>query len=125
MAKSNERHHKVWKSIVNVLQNSGLKVSRIAKAGTRADQAHRYESDMDVIFAVVGNPDKRSFYPQLITALNSNFPLERVYESSKYNIICMDFNKGINFDLVLLTEYEFDRQHGKDLDYRRNYLKLI
>ena len=125
MAKSNERHHKVWKSIVNVLQNSGLKVSRIAKAGTRADQTHRYESDMDVIYAVAGNPDKRSFYPKLITALNSNFPLERVYESSKYNAILMDFNKGINFDLVLLTEYKFDRQHGKDLEYRRNYLLHI
>ena len=92
---------------MNVLQNSGLKVSRIAKAGTRADQAYRYENDMDVIFAVAGNPDKRSFYPQFITVLNSNFPLERVYESSKYNAICMDFDKGINFDLVLLTEYEF------------------
>ena len=122
MAISEDRYQRLWKSIVNVLKNSGLSISRIAKAGSRARQQHRPDSDMDVIFAVARDPMKRFFYPQLIPILRANFPEERVYAGTTYNVIHMDLRKGGNIDLVLLSEYEFDQQHGKDVEYRRSYL---
>ncbi len=111
-----------WKSIVNVMKSSNLKISKIAQAGSRAEKKHRPDSDMDVIFAVTGNPSRKIFYPNLMTVLRSNFPNEKVFPGSNYNVVHMDFKQGGKFDLVLLSETEFDKEYQSILDYKKKNL---
>ena len=111
-----------WKKVVNVLKNSNLGISRIAQAGSRAKQRHRPNSDQDVIIAVSDNPTKTEFYPDLIGVLESNFPSETVYLGSNNKVVHLDFTAGGKFDLVLLSEGDFDRQHQGIKDYRRSNL---
>lgn len=115
-------YHSKWKSIVNVMKSSNLKISKIAQAGSRAKKRHRPDSDMDVIFAVAGNPSQKIFYPNLMTVLNSNFPDEKVFPGSDYNVVHLDFKKGGKFDLVLLSETEFDKEYKSILDYKKKNL---
>ena len=115
-------YHSKWKSIVNVMKSSNLKISKIAQAGSRAKKKHRPDSDMDVIFAVAGNPSKNSFYPNLMTVLKNNFPNEKIYSGSNYNVVHLDFRQGGKFDLVLLTEADFDNEYKNILDYKRKNL---
>lgn len=113
-------YHSKWKSIVNVMKSSNLKISKIAQSGSRAKKKHRPDSDMDVIFAVAGNPSQKNFYPRLISVLKNNFPNEKVFPGSNYNVVHLDFKQGGKFDLVLLTEAEFDKEYKSILDYKRN-----
>ena len=115
-------YHSKWKSIVNAMKSSNLKISKIAQAGSRAKKKHRPDSDMDVIFAVAGNPTKKDFYPRLISVLKNNFPYEKVFPGSYYNVIHLDFKQGGKFDLVLLTEAEFDKEYESILDYKKKNL---
>ena len=115
-------YHSKWKSIVNVMKSSNLKISKIAQAGSRAKKKHRPDSDMDVIFAVAGNPSQKNFYPDLMTVLKSNFLYEKVFPGSNYNVIHFDFKQGGKFDLVLLTEAEFDKEYKSILDYKKKSL---
>ncbi len=117
-----DRYHSKWNSIVNVMRNSGLRISRIAQAGSRARRDHRLNSDMDVIFAVARNPIKREFYPKLMKLLNDNFPEDKVFPGSNYNVVHINFKRGGIFDLVLLTEETFDKHHEADVAYRRDKL---
>lgn len=122
MTASEDRYQNLWNSIYNVLTHSGLKVSRVAESGSRPKQQYRPDSDMDLIFAVSGNPSKQNFYPKLIRVMKNNFPNEHVYPGRSYNVVHTDFVKGGKFDLVLLTEREFDNQHGNDVKYRKDNL---
>jgi len=123
MTNSDENfYHSKWKSIVNVMKSSNLKISKIAQAGSRAKKKHRPDSDMDVIFAVAGNPSKNNFYPNLMTALKNNFPNEKIYPGSNYNVVHLDFRQGGKFDLVLLTEADFDNEYKNILGYKRKNL---
>ncbi len=123
MTNSDENfYHSKWKSIVNVMKSSNLKISKIAQAGSRAKKKHRPDSDMDVIFAVAGNPSKNNFYPNLMTVLKNNFPNEKIYPGSNYNVVHLDFRQGGKFDLVLLTEADFDNEYKNILDYKRKNL---
>ncbi len=119
---SEEHYHSKWISITNVMKNSNLKVSRIAPHGSRARRTHRPDSDMDVIFAVSGNPNRREFYPKLINVLKSNFPLEKIYPGSHYNVVHLNFRAGGKFELVLLSESKFDKEYKDVLNYRRSHL---
>ncbi|MFX1329125.1 MAG: hypothetical protein ACFE91_13440 [Promethearchaeota archaeon] len=112
-------YHSKWTSIVNVMKSSGLRISKIAQAGSRAKKRYRPDSDMDVIFAVAGNPSKDNFYPNLITVLKNNFPYEKEYPESNYNIVHLDFRQGGKFELILLTEFDFDKEYKNILDYKK------
>jgi len=122
MVVSEDRYHSKWNSIVNVMKSSNLKISRIAQAGSRARRDYKPNSDMDVIFAVARNPNKGEFYPKLMKLLNGNFPEDKVFPGSHYNVVHINFKKGGIFDVILLTERAFDKQHGVDVAYRRDYL---
>ena len=119
---NDQYYHSKWLLIVNVMKNSNLRISRIAPAGSRATHRHRLDSDMDVIFATAGNPSRELFYPQLIPILRRNFPSDKIYPGGQYHVVHLDFNTGGKFDLVLLSEYDFDREHQDILQYRRDHL---
>lgn len=115
-------YHARWVRIVNVMKASNLGLSRIAPAGSRAKKQHRPDSDYDVIFAVSGNPSRGEFYPILIAVLESNFDNADVYPGSNNNVVHVDFHRGGNFDLVLLTESDFDREYKSIKDFKKTNL---
>ena len=119
---TDEQYHAKWKSIVNVMKSSNLNLSKIAPAGSRARRQHRPDSDYDVIFSIAGNPTREEFYPQLIEVLQSNFPYDNVYPGSNYNVVHLDFRRGGKFELVLLSESDFDRQYKSIKDFKRKRL---
>ncbi|MFW9915983.1 MAG: hypothetical protein ACFFGZ_10285 [Candidatus Thorarchaeota archaeon] len=119
---SDQQYRAKWKKVVNVLKSSNLGLSRVAQAGSRAIQKQRYDSDMDVIFSITGNPSKEQFYPKLIRVLEANFRDDKVYPGDEHNIVHLDFQSGEKFELVLKTERKFDQEHKDDKDYRRENL---
>ena len=119
---NDEYYHARWKKIVNVMQNNNLSLSRIAPAGSRAKKQHRPDSDFDVIFAVSKNPTHQTFYPKLIQALKANFKNDNVYAGKNYNVVHLDFQSGAKFDMVLLTDIEFDKEYDSIKDFKRLHL---
>ncbi len=115
-------YHARWKRIVNVMKSAKLGLSRVAPAGSRARRQHRPDSDFDVIFAIAGNPSREEFYPHLIEILRGNFRNDHVYPGSDYHVVHIDFTSGGRFELVLLTESNFDREHESIKDFRRGNL---
>jgi len=101
---------------------SNLKISRITQAGSRAKKTHRPDTNSDIIFSVSKNPDRINFYPKLIEVLKNNFSHEKIYLGSNYNAIHLDFRNREKFDIVLLSENEFDKEYKSILDYKRKYL---
>ena len=116
---SDQAYKSKWKSVADVLWNSGLKVSQVAKAGSRAKGTSRPDSDMDVIFSVSENPSRDAFYPKLLTILKSNFSYDKVYPGTSYNVIHIDFSNKTKFDVVLLPKKQFNTQYTSDENYRR------
>ncbi|GAH59073.1 unnamed protein product [marine sediment metagenome] len=54
--------------------------------------------------------------------LQSNFDNADIYLGSNYNVVHVDFHRGGNFDLVLLTESNFDRQYKSIKNFKRKHL---
>lgn len=119
---NNEYYHARWKRIVNVMQNNNMSLSRIAPAGSRAKKQHRLDSDFDVIFAISKNPTRQNFYPKLIEVLKANFKNDNVYLGKNYNVVHLDFQSGAKFDIVLLTDSEFDKEYESLKDFKREHL---
>ncbi len=119
----NEDYYKSkWKSIVNVMKSQNLNVAKIAKAGSRARQQHTSDSDLDLIFSVSGNPSKQSYYPELEKVLRDNFPNDKVNLGTDKNVIHLYPSKGGKLDIVLLDSNEFNKEHGDNVEYRRENL---
>ena len=119
---TDELYESKRKKISNVLKNSNLGVSRVTPAGSRAKQQHRPDSDQDIIFAVFKDPSREEFYPELIKTLEKNYPEAKISEGSNKNVIHLELKKNDKFDLVLLSEQEFDKEHKDIKDYKRNNL---
>jgi len=119
---NDEYYHARWKSIVNVMQNNNLSLSRIAPSGSRAKKQHRLDSDFDVIFAISKNPTRQNFYPKLIEVLKANFKNDNIYPGKNNNVVHLDFQSGAKFDIVLLIDNEFDKEYDSIKDFKRGYL---
>ena len=117
-----EHYKKKMNSISSVLKNSKIGLSSISPAGSRAKQTNRLDSDQDVIFAVAGNPNREEFHPKLIKILEDNFPNDSVYPGKNNNIVHLDFKSGAEFELVLQTNKEFNKEHKSLKLYRRKNL---
>ena len=117
-----EHYKKKVNSITSVLKNSKIALSSISPAGSRAKQTHRPDSDQDVIFTVAGNPNREKFHPKLIEILKDNFPNDNVYPGKNNNIIHLDFKSGAEFELVLQTNKEFNKEYKSLKLYRRKNL---
>ena len=122
MTPNDDDYKSKWKSIVNVMKGQNLNVAKIAKAGSRARQQHTSDSDLDVIFSVSGNPSKQNFYPKLEKVLKDNFPNDRVKVGSDKNVVHLYPSKGGKLDIVLLGSNDFDKEHGNNVEYRRENL---
>ena len=100
-----------------------LKISGVAIAGSRAKQRQNSESDEDIIICAAHDPIKRDFYPKLMNVLKGNFSRWKVYPGREYHVVHLDdpFNGG-KFDLILLTEAQFTKEHKKNVLYRKENL---
>lgn len=122
---NDEYYSSKWKSIVSIFQKTDIGIAAQAKAGSRARQTHTCKSDLDVIFFASGDPSRAGFYPDLIHVLRNNFQEahdHRVYPGSKNNVVHLVTARGGVFDFVLLTETEFEDQHGNNVEWRRDNL---
>lgn len=106
-----------WRSLKNfLLHNSGFKVSGVARSGSRREGTHKSRSDLDVIFAIYGDPEKRDVYPPLVERLKKGLNV-RSDKGSSYNVIKI-WKDQISCDLVLRTESDFKAQ-VKSQKYRK------
>lgn len=76
--------------------------------GSRQNGRHRDESDMDIIFSITGDPEKREIYPKLINKLKTVLNVEADIGTS-YNVIKIR-DAPLKVDLVLRTEKEYKKQ---------------
>ena len=117
-----EHYKKKLNSINNVLKNSKIGLAKFTPAGSRAIKENRPDSDQDAIFAISGDPTRDEFYPKLETLLKSNFPNDDVYSGKNNNIVHLDFKSGAEFELILQTDKEFDKELKSLKVYRRKNL---
>jgi hypothetical protein len=109
-----QQYRSKWHSILNfVKNNTGYSVAGVARAGSRRQGGSRPDSDLDIRFAISGDPSKQSIYPNLKEKLKTAFPNARVRIGSSYNVINMSIN-DLDFDIVLLSVGEFTRQVQND-----------
>lgn len=107
-----------WRSLKNFLLNSsGFNVSGVARVGSRGEGTHKDKSDLDVIFAIAGNPLKTKVYPPLVERLKKGFNVNADIGRS-YNIIKI-WKKQIKCDLALRSEAKFKAQ-VKSQKYRED-----
>ena len=98
-----------WRNLANFLRNnSRFPISGVAREGSRRRGTHQDRSDLDVIFAVSGNPQKSQVYPPLVDRLASGMNLHARIGSS-YNAIKLQKDQ-LRCDLVLRTQSEFQTQ---------------
>ena len=117
-----EHYKKKLNSINNVLKNSKIGLVKFTPAGSRAIKENKPDSDQDAIFAISGDPTREEFYPKLENLLKSNFPNDKVYPGTNNNIVHLDFQSGAEFELVLQTDKEFDKELKSLKIYRRKNL---
>ncbi|MHA1756326.1 MAG: nucleotidyltransferase domain-containing protein [Promethearchaeota archaeon] len=107
-----QRYASIWRSIGNFLKNnSGFPVSGVARGGSRRRGDYNADSDLDIIFAIAGNPRKDQVYPQLVERLKRGMNVQARIGSS-YNVIKI-IKDNLKIDLVLRTENEFQEQVRK------------
>ena len=98
-----------YTSLKNFFYNSsGKNVGGVARWGSRTTGEHKDDSDLDVIFWIVGNPAKQQVYDDLIDKMKKTLKVNADKGSSK-NVIKI-WKKGIKCDLKLLTESEYREQ---------------
>ncbi|MHA1345416.1 MAG: nucleotidyltransferase domain-containing protein [Candidatus Heimdallarchaeaceae archaeon] len=102
-----------WRSIGIFIRNStGLSVSGVARAGSRRKGEYGDTSDLDIIFAVSGDPPRDDVYATLETKLKEGFPKAKVKLGSSENVVKM-FMDDLEFDIVLRREIDFKNQVQK------------
>jgi len=104
-----QRYARFWRRLANFLrETSGFRISGVAREGSRRWGTHEDRSDLDVIFAISGDPAKTDIYPMLIGRLESRFNVE-ARTGSSYNAIKIR-KEQLRCDLLLKTQAEFQTQ---------------
>lgn len=105
-----QRYASEWRSIANFMKKStGFSLSGIARGGSRAKGTHMDSSDLDIYFAISGDPPKNEIYPALLKRLKENYPKNTIGIGSSYNVIKMSLGP-LKFDIVLKTLSGFESE---------------
>src|SRR4030042_683630 len=100
---NDQRYSAFWRSLANFLRiNSGLLVSGVARSGSRRRGNYRPDSDLDIIFAVAGDPPCSTVYPDIVTKLRNVMNVAAELGGS-YHVINIR-KTNLDVDLVLVTE---------------------
>jgi len=98
-------------------KNTNLKIHGVARQGSRKEGTHKDDSDLDIVFAISGDPDKEEIYPDLSEKLEKIMKVQAEIgeDGNVINIL-----KGkLDIDLVLLPIDKFETQ------IRNNKIKRI
>jgi len=107
---TDQQYRSKWISIQNFLKNNtGYSFAGVARAGSRKQGDWRIYSDLDIRFAISGDPSRNEIYPDLRDKLENAFPKAQVWIGSSYHVINMKI-ENLNFDLVLLSINDFQYQ---------------
>jgi predicted nucleotidyltransferase len=105
-----QQYSSKWYSFVNFLHNNtGYPIAGVARAGSRINGTYEDDSDLDIRFAIGGDPPRTTVYPHLKGLLENAFPSASVGIGGSYNIINVQI-QDLNFDLVLLSLADFQDQ---------------
>lgn len=105
-----QQYSSKWFSFVNFLHNNtGYPIAGVARAGSRTNGTYRDDSDLDIRFAIGGDPPKTTVYPHLVELLKKGFPGASVWIGQSYNVIDIQIG-DLDFDLVLLSVSDFEDQ---------------
>jgi len=98
-------------------QNTNLKIHGVARQGSRKEGTHRDDSDLDIVIAISGDPNKEEIYPDLSEKLEKVMKVQAEIGEDG-NVI--NIKKGrLDIDLVLLPVEKFESQ------IRNNNIKRI
>jgi len=104
-----QRYARFWRSLANFLRNSsGFPISGVAREGSRRRGTHHDRSDLDVIFAISGDPPKSQVYPLLVERLITIMNVQARIGTS-YNAVKIQ-KEQIRCDLVIQTQSKFQAQ---------------
>ncbi len=97
------------KKIDNFLhKNTNFTIHGVARQGSRKEGTHKDESDLDIVFAISGDPDREEVYPDLAEKLKK---IMNVQADLGENGNVINIKKGeLDIDLVLLTKEKFEKQ---------------
>lgn len=93
-------------------KNTNLTIHGVARQGSRKEGSHRDDSDLDIVFAISGNPDREEIYPELVEKLEK---VMNVQANLGENGNVINIKKGkLDIDLVLLSMEKFESQIQKN-----------
>lgn len=114
-----EQYMSIAKSIMNALKTS-VKVSKAAVGGSQAKLNTHATSDLDVIYAVHGDPIIDDTVSRALAAILANFPN---YKSSKHTtnprVIRIKIPNLGPGDIVYKTSNGFDHELRENKHYRK------
>lgn len=112
MSKRRELEHQassLAKKIDHFLhENTNLTIHGVARQGSRKEGTHKDDSDLDIVFAISGDPDREKIYPDLAEKLEKGMNVQADLGENG-NVI--NIKKGkLDIDLVLLPMEKFESQ---------------
>lgn len=111
---TDQQFRKKWKSIRNFLYyNTGYELAGVARAGSRRQGDWKTSSDLDIRFAIVGNPSRSEVYPDLRNKLKKCFSTAKIRIGSSKKVINMKIG-NLDFDLIPLSTTKFKQQIQND-----------
>ena len=122
MGLPDEYYDKKFRSIRNVFLNSlPYVVGEVSSDGSRERQTNRPDSDLDIIFSIVGDPSRGYCIPKITRILRDQFPNAIVKHGTNY-VISMDFDNGGSFDIVLVSSAQLRHQRRNLRGWRGKHL---
>lgn len=109
-----QQYRSKWIKIQNFLKNNtGYKIAGVARAGSTVQGGWTLDSDLDIRFAIAGDPSKDTIYSDLVEKLQNVYTYAEVEIGGSRNVINMTIG-DLEFDIILLKVAEFDRQCEQD-----------
>ncbi len=119
MTNRDDQLKSIGKSIVNVLLNGGIKVTKAAVSGSVAKQNTHSKSDVDVIYVIQGNPSNKEMDPKVVKLLRDNYSSYNARQSENKVVVKLDIPNFGHADIKLKTQNGFDHEMRANKDYRR------
>lgn len=126
-----DQYDSKWHSIINFLHNNtGLKIAKVAKAGSKAKQTDYHKGDLDIIFST--SPQIKIIDALIVIEEKAKESFKNVADikKSKRAVQLNYKNSKLEIDIVYLNLQEFSKEHketkdfGKLPEYTRSAIKL-
>ena len=117
---SNDIYSSKWHKVVNFLyHNSGLKMAKIAQAGSYAKGTANYKSDLDVIFCTSPDKRKEDVLNQIFNKASNSFGKIASVQKGKKAVHINYIKPKCNLDVVYLLQKQFDNEYKAIKDFKQ------